>query len=376
MMKNLDNWPTHTHIGRLSNFIKNLPDDPIFIKTYLPIVQKEYSSELCFLSVITRTQGKRPQELFEALLSLTEQTYKNFEVIVVCHNIDTASLESVQKILSDTRLSSLSSRIICVDGGTRATPLNHGFAHARGEYIACLDDDDTVLNNWVSSFHEAATAQPGTMLHTQIIVQKWDRDKDGAFSYGEDSRIYCKPYNEILQFADNCCPLHSIAFPGYIFRQCGVIFDEKLSTIEDWDMILRVQGLAGVTEIPYPTGIYKFWKRSENSYSSHSHEEWLNNKKRVNIKLSKSLYILSNNGIGEIISLIEKQKNINKGSDISDNDVYYRIIKSLHFLIIIFTYINYSIYTLLSIISSGKSKHNFLSQKEIWKQHRKVLRHM
>ncbi|MBQ3171925.1 MAG: glycosyltransferase family 2 protein [Mailhella sp.] len=295
-MSRMKNWGKHTHVGEVINFIETLPCDQTFIRTYLPIVQRVYSSDIYFLSVIMRTQGKRPHELFEALFSLTLQLDKDFEVLVVCHNADDSALVSVQDILCNESLSSLTIRMIQVDGGSRATPLNHGFAHARGEYIACLDDDDTVSDNWVSSFHKAANARPGTMLHTQIIVQEWDRDENGAFPCGDENHIYCKPYNEIIQLAYNSCPLHSIAFPGYIFRQCGIIFNEELTTVEDWDMLIRVQGLTGVTEIPHPTGLYKFWKNRDNSYSSHSQEEWAKNHKLVKDNIANSLYILSRGG--------------------------------------------------------------------------------
>lgn len=43
-----------------------------------------------------------------------------------------------------------------VRGGNRSTPLNAGFAAARGEYIVALDDDDLVFANWVQVFHQAA----------------------------------------------------------------------------------------------------------------------------------------------------------------------------------------------------------------------------
>ena len=64
-----------------------------------------------------------------------------------------------------------------VRGGNRSTPLNAGFAAARGEYIVALDDDDLVFANWVQVFHQATAETPGAVLHSYSVAQTWSQQE-------------------------------------------------------------------------------------------------------------------------------------------------------------------------------------------------------
>ncbi len=280
------------YLDYLNGFLRGEGDDQLFIKRYRPIVEEERKRSHAhpFLSVVTRTQGKRPEQLSETLLSLYGQTDMDFEVLLVEHKLTDEQKEKVQKIV-DRQPEELRSRIrvLPLEYGNRSTPLNYGFSHAYGEYIAVLDDDDIVLDNWVESFHRAAQKGPGTILHTYSVAQHWvvvDWDDFGTptkalrSSSGFDTS-FCRPFDLITELHANYCPPISYAIPAAVFQDCGIIFDETLDTTEDWDCLMRQAFLCGVTDLPEVTGIYRLWDNAETSQTLHGQEEWRLNRKSI-----------------------------------------------------------------------------------------------
>lgn len=97
------------------------------------------------VSVIIPTY-KRPQMLGRAIDSVLSQNYENLEVVVVDDNTDDDEfrLETIRfmaKYASDSRVKYIKHRIN--QNGSSAR--NSGILHAKGEYIAFLDDDDFFL---------------------------------------------------------------------------------------------------------------------------------------------------------------------------------------------------------------------------------------
>jgi len=90
----------------------------------------------CEVSVIIPTYN-RPQELRRAVVSVLNQTFKDFELIIIDDASDT-DVESVVESFDDGRISFIEHKIN--KGGSAAR--NTGIHHSSGEYIAFLDDDD------------------------------------------------------------------------------------------------------------------------------------------------------------------------------------------------------------------------------------------
>lgn len=234
-----------------------------------------------FLTVLTRTQGRREDGLTEVMLCLAAQTDRDFEWVIIGHKLSDQEEDLVSHILSSAP-SYLGERIKyypCNEEG-RTAPLNFGFSMAHGQYIAILDDDDIVMDNWVEEFHKAAPSADGAILHAYAVLQNWQyipgfrRSSDALRATSNFNSKYCRPYDKFEQFTTNYCPPVCLAFPAYAFREWHIHFDEKLDMTEDWDYLTRVAVLCGVYDIQNVTCIYRWWKNGETSATLYSQKEW------------------------------------------------------------------------------------------------------
>ena len=214
-----------------------------------------------FLSVITRTQGRRPESLRETLLCLSAQTDDDFEVILIGHKLSNKQEELVRDIIEDTPISLRKKiRFIKLDKGNRTAPINEGFRNARGKYAIILDDDDIVFDNWVEEFKIQYEKTPGAVLHAYAISQDWmtvdtDIEDKALRACGSPKSDFCKKFNWLTELYGNTCPPVGLAFPTYPFKKWNIEFDETLDTTEDWDYLMRVGFLCGVSDIEKPTCI-------------------------------------------------------------------------------------------------------------------------
>ncbi|MBQ6465341.1 MAG: glycosyltransferase family 2 protein [Oscillospiraceae bacterium] len=282
-------------LGDYIRYLNELSEKPerLFAERYRPIVEAEAESEgrRPFLSVITRTQGRRPDRLRDMLLSLAAQTDEDFELLLIGHRLDEPGREELLRCLEELPRS-LRERIRFFElaGGNRTAPLNLGFAHARGAWAAVLDDDDLVFEDWVERFHSAAGRAPGRILHAWVATQKWELlpDGRGLRSAAAPGAECCAPFHFARQLNVNLCPLLGLAFPTVWFREWGLIFDESLSTTEDWDYLMRLAPLAGVTDVPYLTGLYRLWLNADTSQAAHPKPEWEANYERIREKFRRT----------------------------------------------------------------------------------------
>lgn len=105
------------------------------------------------VSVVIPTHN-RPKLLARAVRSVLDQTFQDFEIIVVDDGFE-KSAEDVVKDFNDLRLRYLKNEASLGGGGTR----NRGIAAARAGIVAFLDDDDewepTKLEKQIRAFEKA-----------------------------------------------------------------------------------------------------------------------------------------------------------------------------------------------------------------------------
>ncbi len=172
-----------------------------------------------FLTIVTRTQGRRPRCLEDVLTCLAGQTDRDFELILVCHR---AAPDAVRQVRSTVE--SLPGwlrqrvRLLEVERPGRAAPLNEGFAAARGRYIVMLDDDDTVLAHWVRTFRSMEATAAGRLLRTvavrQDVVPLEGAEVLSPVSVGELLPDWPPAFEILDHLRQNHSPCMVVAFPG------------------------------------------------------------------------------------------------------------------------------------------------------------------
>lgn len=204
------------------------------------------------VSVIVRTKN-RPFLLQQALLSLSNQTYRDFEVILI--NDGDASIEQVVNQYS----AYLNIRNVNNDPGTgRSRALNKGLLISSGKWITYLDDDDLVypthLENLVSGFIEDAT---NNLTYTDANKSLcWVDDRQENIVPIARERFAQKNFDYEDLLIDNWIPILSFMHSKEDAQRLGG-YDENLEVFEDWDFLLRLTKNGRVKRIPRITCEYR-----------------------------------------------------------------------------------------------------------------------
>lgn len=279
--------------------------------SYIELQKKRFldeknKSDRPFISIVTRTQGTRPDMFSEMLLCLTAQKDTDFELIIVEHNLDGAKKNAVSAIVDDLpQWMKERTVLLPVEGGTRTTPLLKGFEKARGLYVTALDDDDLVFDNWISSFREAYEKGPGKVLHSYAVHQDWEvvgnSYPNTPISMQKPVETFCRDFVLTDELTLNTCPLMTLAFPSYAYKVLNIRFDETLTTTEDWDFLMRTTFVCGIENIGNVTSVYRNWLNAENSQSAHNEQEWMDNYNRIVSRFKSTPVLLDEHSVEKII---------------------------------------------------------------------------
>ncbi len=256
-----------------------------------------------FLSVVTRTQGSRLQCLEEVLTCLAGQTSRDFELLLACHRIEDDRLESVRAACAATpEWLQQRTRVLTITREGRSAPLNDALDVAQGRYFAVLDDDDTVTSRWVETFSRLEAQGAGTVLRSTAARQEVealemvaDGDRPVVVPHPIGPAHPWWPSEFVLadHLVDNASPCMTLAFPRWLFDDLGFRYDEDLSTLEDWEFLMRAAVVVGVTASPEVTGIYRVWVTGEGSRHLHDDATWAADRKRVIDRLDATPIILA-----------------------------------------------------------------------------------
>lgn len=216
-----------------------------FLETHFP-------EKNILVSVIVRT-CQRPSVLRETLISLRNQTYKNFELIVVEDGPETA------KIMVEEEFKDLNIRYYCTnERAGRSIAGNIGLEKAKGDYINFLDDDDLFFSDHLETLvstmeHTKNLAAYSFGFETPIIVEKVD-----PYIYtvkGYVSR-YKDTFDKVKLSHHNYIPIQCIMFSKKLYDSLGG-FDTSLDYLEDWDLWVRYMQMTDFTCVPKTTSIYR-----------------------------------------------------------------------------------------------------------------------
>lgn len=172
------------------------------------------------------------QWLRPAVDSILDQSFEDFELIIVDDNTTDGS---VQSLPSDPRI-----RILRHDASGIVSSLNHGLLNAKGRFIARMDGDDICFPERFATQVAYLDANPDIDIVGGLVEIFSDE-----FEVADGSRYYQDWLNSVLSEADidreifvESPLVHpSVLIRKSLFRQIGLYRD--LSWPEDYDLWLR-----------------------------------------------------------------------------------------------------------------------------------------
>lgn len=252
-----------------------------FVRAYLPAAPvrtlPDENESPPFLSVLVRTVGGRGT-FEETLLSLAAQTSRNFEILVLAHNVSEVQRTEIQETVESFDDDFVSrTRVVPIVGGRRGRPLNVGVDEARGDYIAILDDDDLAFAHWVETFEVGGTAHPGMIVRSLVAGQAFTVSSMGQVAgyraAGRPRGVWFDRFDLLRHFQENFTPICAVAIPRTAFTELGLRYDESLNVLEDWDLLVQAASLCGVIDTDQPTSLYRQFN-DERSVHLHDEDEW------------------------------------------------------------------------------------------------------
>jgi len=179
------------------------------------------------VSVVIPAHNRR-DFLAEAVVSVQQQTYEPFEVIVIDDGSTDGTAEMIRERFPRVRL-------VCQPHRGVSAARNRGIAEARGDYITFLDSDDTWLPKKLAAEMDILLGNPEIKIcYTDEI---WIR-----------RGVRVNPMKKHRKYGGwiypHCLPLciispSSVILKREVFDVVGS-FDEALPACEDYDLWLRV----------------------------------------------------------------------------------------------------------------------------------------
>ncbi|MFM7016784.1 MAG: glycosyltransferase family 2 protein [Bacteroidota bacterium] len=176
----------------------------------------------------------RVEFILLAIRSVLNQTYKNFELIVV-NDGSTDETESVVATVKDHRL-----KYIRIENGERGKARNTGVLNATGDYVTFLDSDDQLYDDYLEE------ALNGIKKYNFIPFYHQAYEIRSYIKFGD--RLVHNYHNKDVRFLVKGNPLSCLGV--FIRRAEALQFpfneDRELSGSEDWELWLRLSANFGL----------------------------------------------------------------------------------------------------------------------------------
>jgi glycosyltransferase involved in cell wall biosynthesis len=174
------------------------------------------------VTVIIPTRN-RAALLARAIRSVQQQTYSNFEIIVIDDASGDDTRETVER-LGDSRIRYI--RHETNRGGSAAR--NTGISAATGEFIAFLDDDD----QWES---EKTDTQVDILQDCDAVLCTSDQLRDRLAEFDHNSFV---SLDDLRRGRFTAGGTSILMAKTNILQE--IMFDETLPRYQDWDLFIRI----------------------------------------------------------------------------------------------------------------------------------------
>lgn len=187
------------------------------------------------ISVVMPVYNTKEEWLREAIESILNQSYKDFEFIIIDDGSD-KSIEPVVNSYNDDRIV-----FIRQNNQGIARSLNSGFKIAKGEYIARMDSDDISMPE---RFEKQVTFLDNNPQIT--VLGSW-------FETFPKKEVYKHPKNpKYLDFLKYCCIAHpSVMLRRSVFEKFNLTYNPnyKCEDYELWSRAVRILDFYNLQEV-------------------------------------------------------------------------------------------------------------------------------
>ena len=225
----------HKNKGDFKPKFYNLLDYEVSrINPFYNQLEKEKIKKEVLVSIIVRTCG-RPNVLRENLLSLRNQTYKNFEVVIVEDGKNTAE-EMIKKEFSDLNITYKATG----KNVGRSKVGNIALSLSKGKYLNFLDDDDLFFSDHIERLVTFAENNNYDIVYDTAFETAINVLSKNPYEYKIENVVIAHQgnYSKLNLFHSNLFPIQTVMFSRKVYEKCGG-FDEKMDALEDWDLWIR-----------------------------------------------------------------------------------------------------------------------------------------
>jgi glycosyltransferase involved in cell wall biosynthesis len=226
------------------------------------------------VSILLSVFNGRPY-LTEAVQSILEQSFRDFELIIVDDaSTDGSSTDLASFAKRDSRIKLLHNAEN--QGLTRS--LNRGLAEARGKYIARQDADDVSLPLRFEKQLAAMEEFPNLALLGTGLIEIDAKSKKGPISLQPSLPAVIKR----KMLFDNAFFHSSIMWRKDLFAEKGYAYNENLRYGQDYDLFSRVVWREEIANLPEPLILFRTHsgqvskKRVEDQQSLADNVAWSN----------------------------------------------------------------------------------------------------
>jgi glycosyltransferase involved in cell wall biosynthesis len=202
------------------------------------------------VSIVTRTKN-RLIFLARSILSIQQQRFTDWEMIIVNDGGDAALLDEFLTQVPDT----VRAKISVVHHATslgRWAAANAGVKAAQGEMLVIHDDDDSwhalFLDIMVAALDNQPASVGGVVCHTQAV--------DEIVTGETITHKGIRPFNSWVQnvtlfrmVSRNFIPPISFLYRANLHAELG-LYREELPVLGDWDFYMRLLSQVDITVIP------------------------------------------------------------------------------------------------------------------------------
>ncbi len=241
------------------------------------------SKKMPLVSVITPTYNKG-YLLWKAIQSMQRQSYPNWEMIIV----DDGSTDDTKKVVAEFQRDPRIKYIKNEKNGGQSFSRNVGLKNAQGDFIAYLDNDDVLYENYLSTYLAYFEKNPEKIFavcNYNYRIELYDAEYkliDIAESRSsEKDHITLQDY-----FHWNVKVFTTGIMHKAIAYKKGVKWDKTIAGPEDVDYILQLgeKFPNGFIHIPYV--LCEFTQRygKDSATSKTSYEKWAHNFEKIYLK--------------------------------------------------------------------------------------------